>query len=292
MAIIAAAAIGAAATIYGASQSAKASQQASQAQSEAAALQTQVARELHQHWKDYYRQCDIDKITEVCATPLYVPKYTETAGRTRLEILRSFARARDQARKCADAYCVGSAAQQCNFISGIEAIALADSVNFGYRYEENTKITRDQIRLENIYRWLGLGRNLLSQSNAASQAASAAAARLGAQAGMASNGWLQAAGYLLSDRGQTLANKIFDRFSSGSASGFSAGITNPYAQAEDTQAMVQTPSYATAFGSAAGATTPAETGEAVSGNYSFPSESGTTWGTSAGINEATQDFTI
>jgi len=211
MAVIAAAAITAGAAIYGASQSSKASAAASQAQLQAAQLNTLVARELHDHWKNYYQGCDIAMIQEVCATPVYVPQYEDVAGRTRMEILRSFARARDQARRCADVYCVGSDAQQCNFLSGIEAIALADSVNFGYRYEETNKIQRDQIRLENIYRWLGLGRNLLSQSNAASQVASAAATRLGAQAGQASNGWLQAAGWALSDRGSKVIGDVINR---------------------------------------------------------------------------------
>ena len=202
MAIIAAAAIGAAATIYGASQSSKAAKQSADSQFAAAQLSTLVSRELHDHWKAYYQGCDIAMIQEVCATPVYVPKYEDVAGRTRMEILRSFARARDQARRCADVYCVGADAQQCNFMSGIEAIALADAVNFGYRFEESNKVQRDQLRLENIYRWLGLGRNLLSQSNAAANTASAAALRLGAQAGAQANGWLQAAGWALSDRGQ------------------------------------------------------------------------------------------
>ena len=211
MAVIAAAAITAGAAIFGASQSSKAAKAASQAQLQAAQLNTLVARELHDHWKNYYQPCDIAYIQEVCATPVYVPQYEDVAGRTRMEILRSFARARDQARRCADVYCVGSDAQQCNFLSGIEAIALADSVNFGYRYEDTQKIQRDQIRLENTYRWLGLGRNLLSQSNAASQVASAAALRLGAQAGQASNGWLQAAGWALSDRGSKVIGDVVNR---------------------------------------------------------------------------------
>jgi hypothetical protein len=211
MAIIAAAAIGAAASIYASQQSSRASSQASQAQSEAAALQTQVARELHDHWKAYYQPCDVAAIQEVCAEPVFVPRYAETAGRTRMEILRSFARARDQARRCADTYCVGAVAQQCNFISGIEAIALTDAVNFGYRWEENYAYQRNQVRLQRKYDWLGLGRNLLNQSSAASSLASQIANRLGALSGATANGWLQTAGYLLSERGQTALSGIAGR---------------------------------------------------------------------------------
>lgn len=205
---IAAAAITAGAAIFGASSSSKSSKAAAEAQKEAAALQTLVARELHNHWKAYYQQCDINMINEVCATPLYVPQYDAVMGRTRAEVLREFGRARAQVNRSQNIYCVGQFAQQCNFIAGIEAIALADQTNFGYRREETQKIQLDQVRLENIYRWLGLGRNLLSQSNAASIAASAAATRLGAQAGANTSGWLALSGLLASKEGQALAGNV------------------------------------------------------------------------------------
>jgi len=204
MAIIGAAAIG----VVGALASANATSDAAASQAEAAALQTLVARELHDHWKSYYRACDATMIAEVCATPIYVPEYELVAGRTRLEVLRNFGRARAQINKCQEVYCIGAFAQQCNFIAGIEAIALADATNFGYRREESEELQRNQLRLENIYRWLGLGRNLLSQSAAASQIASAAALRLGAQAGSAENGWMQFAGFLKSKEGQKLFSDV------------------------------------------------------------------------------------
>lgn len=220
MAVVAAAGIAAAASIIGSQSSAKASKDAANAQREAAQLQTQVARELHEHWKAYYRPCDINTITEVCAEPKYVPQYELWEGRSRLEVLRSFARARDALRKCQDVYCVGRAAQQCNYIAGIEAVALVDSVNFGYRFEESQRIQMNQLRLQNIYNQLGLGRNLLNQSTAASGLASAAAMRLGAQAGQASNGWLQAAGWLAGEQGQrALAGAVNRIFGQGSTMG-------------------------------------------------------------------------
>jgi hypothetical protein len=208
MAIIGAAAIAGGAAIFGAASSSKASKAAAEAQKEAAALQTLVARELHDHWKAYYQQCDIKMISEVCATPPYVPQYDAVMGRTRAEVLREFGRARAQVNRSQSIYCVGQFAQQCNFIAGIEAVALSDATNFGYRREETQKIQLDQVRLENIYRWLGLGRNLLSQSNAASIAASAAATRLGAQAAAQGAGWAQLAGFLTSKEGQALGGRI------------------------------------------------------------------------------------
>lgn len=211
MAAVAGAVIGAAASIFGASSSAKAAKQAAEAQREAANLQTLVARELHAHWKSHYQQCDIAAINEICAEPKYEPQYAVTAGRTRTEVLRNFARARDQARRAADVYCVGANAQLCNFMAGIEALALTDAVNFGYRWEENYALQRNQLRLERLYNWLGLGRNLINQSGAAASLAAQIQRSLGAQAGAAANGWLQTAGYLLSERGQNALGQIFGR---------------------------------------------------------------------------------
>lgn len=208
MAIIGAAVIGGAATIFGSQSSSKAAKASADAQREAAQLQTQVARELHEHWKAYYSQCDIAYITEICAIPAYVPQYETVASRARMEILSSFGRARQQLYKCQDIFCVGKIAQDCNFISGIEAIALADAVNYGYRREESLKIQLDQMRIDNIRAGLALGRNLLDQSRAASSVASGVASRTGAQAGSAANGWLQFAGFLNTPEGKKLTSDV------------------------------------------------------------------------------------
>lgn len=208
MAIIGAAAIGAAATVFGSSSSASASKASAQAQKEAAELQTRVARELHEHWKAYYRDCDIANIQEICAIPAYVPQYETVQSRARMEVLGSFGRARQQLTRCYDIFCVGKIAQDCNFIAGIEAIALADAMNFGYRREESLKIQLDQMRLDNKNRALALGRSLLDQSRAASSIASGIAARTGAQAGSAANGWLQFAGFLNTPEGKRLTSDV------------------------------------------------------------------------------------
>lgn len=208
MAVIAAAGIGAAATIFASSSSSSASKAQAQAQKEAAELQTRVARELHEHWKAYYRDCDIRNISEICATPVYVPQYDTVMGRSRLQVLGSFGRARQQMLRSCDIFCVGKVAQDCNFMAGIEAQALADAMNFGYRREENLKIQLDQMRLDNIHRALALGRNLLDQSRAASSIAAGVGARVGAQSGNAANGWLQFAGFLNTPEGKRLLGEV------------------------------------------------------------------------------------
>lgn len=212
MAIIGAAVIGAGASLAASSGSSKASAAAAQAQLEAARLQTLVARELHDHWKAYYLPCDIAFVQEVCATPVYVPNYEAVSARSRMTVLSSFGRARQQLIRCQDTYCVGTYAQNCNFLAGIEAIALADAVNYGYRREEAMKIQRDQIRFENIRTVLAQGRNLITQSSNASNIAAGIAARTGAQAGQQSNGWLQFAGFLRTPEGQKLTSSASAAF--------------------------------------------------------------------------------
>lgn len=212
MAAIAVGVIGAAASIFGSSSSAKASKAQAEAQRQAAELQTQVARELHAHWKAYYSACDIAYITEICAIPVYTPQYETVSSRARMTILSAFGRARQQLYKCQDIFCVGKIAQDCNFISGIEAIALADAINYGYRREESLKIQLDQMRIDNQFKALGLGRNLLDQSMKASSVASGVASRTGAQAGSAANGWLQFAGFLNTPEGKKLSSGVSNTF--------------------------------------------------------------------------------
>ena len=214
MAIIGAAVIGGAAAIFGSSSSAKAAKASANAQREAAQLQTQVARELHDHWKAYYAACDIAYIQEICAIPVYTPQYETVSARARMTILAAFGRARQQLYKCQDVFCVGKIAQDCNFISGIEAIALADAINYGYRREESLKIQLDQMRIDNQFKALGLGRSLLDQSTKASSVASGLASRTGAQAGSAANGWLQFAGFLNTPEGKKLSSGVSNALAS------------------------------------------------------------------------------
>lgn len=207
MAIIAGG-VTAAASVFGAISSSNSSKAASDAQLEAVRLQTLVARELHEHWKSNYAACDAATIAEVCAAPAFVPQFTLWQGRARLEVLRSFARARDTVRKAQDIYNVGRAAQQCNYIAGIEAVALMDAVGFGRRFEDAQGLQLDQLRLANAYQWLGLGRNLISQSSDAAALAAAAGNRLGAAAGATTNGWLQATGWITGEQGKRLFGEV------------------------------------------------------------------------------------
>lgn len=193
--------IGAVASVAASAISASGQSKAAATTREASELQTQVARELHDHWKNYYAQCDIDNITQLCAVPEYVANYPVIEGRVRLEALRSVAANRDKARRTQDIYNVGATCQTYQYLAGVEAMMLTDGANYAYRWETTNAQQRDQLRISNRYKGLSLGRNLLAQSMAASALAASIAGRVGALQGQAAQNWATLASYLTSERG-------------------------------------------------------------------------------------------
>lgn len=176
---------------------------------EAVALSTQVSRELHEHWKAYYSQCDAAAISEVCAIPVYVAPVATIAGRQRLEVIRTVGRKRQMLYRGQNVYHVGKMAQDCNVIAGLEATAALDASEWGYRRGQNLEIQRNQKRLENIYAYLGLGRNLLSNALGAASIAGAIGAQLGAEAGKTLAGWSQFLGVIQTKEGQAAIKGVF-----------------------------------------------------------------------------------
>jgi len=172
----------------------------------AAELQTKVARELHDHWKNFYSACDIRTIQEVCAIPAYTANYALVTTRVAAASLREFARARMMVATCQEHFCVTNA--DCNFLVGIEAQATVDTMNFGYRREEGVKEQLDQIRLENRRSFLGLGRGLLKTSSDAAQLAAKLGSALKGWLGSPTQGWLEFAGYLGSPQGKRFADDV------------------------------------------------------------------------------------
>lgn len=199
---VAAAAAGIAVGLAGAAQRDKAASRAAQAQIDAANLATLVARELHEHWKVFYRTCDINTIREVCGTLPYAPRYNTVQSRVQAAAIREFQRARLMIDNCNAHFCVTPFNANCNFLTGIEAQAVADNINFGFRREEGVKEQLDQIRLENIRSFLGLGKNLLNTSMAAAKLAGQLGDALKGWAGSQTPGWLKFAGFLGSKGGK------------------------------------------------------------------------------------------
>lgn len=208
-------ALGAVGSIFGAASSAKAAKKQAEAQRQAMELQTRVARELHQHWKDNYLSCDVTAIQEACAEPYVTPDYALVINRTTGEATRNFNRARSQSVDDANFFCIADVCQSCNYLSSIEALTSADVTNFGYRWEEQFAFQRNQIVLENRMTHLALGRNLLDQQQAATRLAAEIANRVGEMAGKSAQNWATLGSYLLSDRGQKQVNDTIGLFKRG-----------------------------------------------------------------------------
>lgn len=207
--------LGAIGSIFGAASSAKATNDQANAQKRAAELQTQVARELHEHWQLFYAPCDIAAIQEVCAEPSVVPNYALVLNRTSGEAARNFSRAKNQVMYDSNVLCLSDICQSCNYLSSIEALTTSDVTNFGYRWEEQFAFQRNQIVFENRMTHLALGRNLIDQQNAATRLASQIADRVGALAGKSAQNWATLGSYLLSDRGQKQVNDTIGLFKRG-----------------------------------------------------------------------------
>lgn len=172
-------------------------------------LATSVSRSLHDHWKAYYAQCDAAAITEVCAIPVYVAPSATIAGRQRLEVIRTVGRKRQMLYRGQNVYHVGKMAQDCNVIAALEATAAIDASEWGYRRGQNLEIQRNQKRIENIYAYLGLGRNLLSNALGAAAIAGSIGAQLGAEQGKALAGWSQFLGFLNTKEGKEFGKGVF-----------------------------------------------------------------------------------
>lgn len=195
----------------GGAMSAGSASNAAGASLEAVELTTAVSRSLHEHWKSYYAQCDAAAISEVCAEPMYVAPSATIAGRTRLEVVKTLGRKRQQLYRGQNVYHVGKMAQDCNLLAALEGTAALDASEWGYRRGQNLEIQRNQKRLENIYAYLGLGRNLLSNALSASAIAGAIANQLGAEQGKALAGWSQFAGFLATKEGKRFASDVFGK---------------------------------------------------------------------------------
>lgn len=183
---------------------------AARASVDAIRIATQVSRELHDHWRAYYAGCDAATIAAVCAIPIYVAPAATIAGRARLEVIRTLGRKRQQLYRGQSVYNVGKMAQDCNVLAGIEASAAVDASEWGYRRAQNLEIQRNQRRLENIYGFQALGRNLLSNSLGAAALSGSVGAQLGAQQGGALAGWSQLLGFLASPEGQSAVGRFRD----------------------------------------------------------------------------------
>jgi hypothetical protein len=237
---------------------------------EAAELQTQVARELHDHWKAYYKQCDIDNINELCHAPVYDARYPLIEGRVRLEALRTSAAARDKARRTQDIYNVGATCQTIQYLAGVEAMMLTDNANYAYRWERTNVQQREQLRIANRFKGLSLGRNLLAQSMAASALAAQISGRVAALQGQAAQNWATLASYLTSERGQKQISDAWEIFKKD----FGIGQGTPTVPNLDFQTTVPTQQ---APQEGVGAADPGQTGDGGATSDSTPADAQTTF---------------
>jgi hypothetical protein len=182
------------------------------AQKDIADMTTKVARELHDHWKTYYRDCDIAAIQEICATEKIEPDYNLEGSLAFNENSRNFARARALVYADDSAMCLSNVCMDCNYLSSIEASTFDDAANFAFRADEASAVLRNQAQIENLHAHLGMGKNLLSQAAGGAQLAAKLSESVAGMQSMAMQNWAKLGGYLISDRGQQQLSKTYNLF--------------------------------------------------------------------------------
>jgi hypothetical protein len=172
-------------------------------------------------WEQYYQQCELNKIAELCARPKEKADYSSAKNRAMASVRRQAGLAREKLRRCAGLLCVGANCNDERVLALFEAQLGVDATSKAYRYaEERARIINAQ-NDELLYRMLALGRGLIAQSAAAATLAGklmdASATQRGAAAGAGLAGLQN-----LASLGST-AMKLWDTASGYFGSGMQVG---------------------------------------------------------------------
>lgn len=151
-------------------------------QSNIAQQQQTIANELQAHLKENYIPCEIKLLDALCNTVEPVADYEQQAGRFATTTRLQFAKLRGQLEARYSRFCCGSYAQMLKDVSVSEAVATADSINYGFRIAEARQQSLSDVRHSRLFAMLGMGRGLASQALSYSSAAGAAFSSLGSQA--------------------------------------------------------------------------------------------------------------
>jgi len=154
-----------------------------------------IAEELQSLWRDHYKKLDIKATAESHNEAVHAPDYDEQAGRYAISVRRQFAEAYKRLEQCTSAYCTGLHQMLTRDIVVQEAKAIADAVNYAYRYAEHRAESLNDRRWSRMTQMVGLGKGIMSTSLSYSQSASAAYSSIGGQLNASIAGLGRAIGY-------------------------------------------------------------------------------------------------
>lgn len=121
-----------------------------------------IANKLNEHMCENYYPCEVKILNEVCNEPIAEVDYDEQSGRFATTARLQFAKIREELDRQFSRYCCGNHQRLLKDLAIAEAKATTDMVNYGYRVAEQRAQALNDLRMNNIFRFLGMGRGLAS----------------------------------------------------------------------------------------------------------------------------------
>ena len=167
-----------------------------------------IANELNTHLRDNYFPCEIKALNEMCSTPLPEVDYSEQSGRFATTARLQFGKVREQLERRYSRFCCANHMNLLKELALAEAASVTDNVNFGYRVAEARNQALIDVRNNNLFRALGMGRGLASTALSYSSAAGATFSSLGTQASTAAGQAINEIFYQQRQRQGTQASRV------------------------------------------------------------------------------------
>lgn len=161
-----------------------------------AKLQIGLAKFVQDTWKTNHLPCELKLLAEVCSKPAYVPAYDMVTARASNDVAIAFGKSRQDMRRNASTYCIGSIVANERQITVAQALIEADSIASARRREDGRADLKEQQSIDNRFKVAAIGRGLLDQSGSGFKAAAAGFASGGSTIASALNSGAQLLGYL------------------------------------------------------------------------------------------------
>lgn len=155
-----------------------------------------IAKDRWERFRTGYMPLEISMLSEIMNTPLYEVNCQTVRNNYSNWVGRSYGEAKSRLPQIARGYRVNVDETLMRDLENDETRAVVDGVNFGYRYEEQRKIMKDDQRWNRRSNLLNLGRDLQAQSAKFASYANDILAGLSDMAGQGAAGAIQMLTYM------------------------------------------------------------------------------------------------
>lgn len=155
-----------------------------------------IAKDRWERFRTGYMPLEISMLSEIMNTPLYEVNCQNVRNDYSNWFTRSYGETEARLPQIARSYRVGVDETLMRDLKNDGVRAVVDGINFGYRYEENRKIMKDDQRWNRRSNLLNLGRDLQAQSAKFASYANDILAGLSDMAGQGAAGAMQMLTYM------------------------------------------------------------------------------------------------